>query len=235
MDDEPLAIEILEAYIARIPELELVAKCTDALEANLFLNKNKVDLMFLDIEMPALRGTDFLKSLENPPKVIFTTAYPEFAVQGFELNALDYLLKPVSFERFIKSVNKLLKIQDPNPESDPKRIAEHAPDFIFVKSDKRLVKLNFNEIQYVEGLKDYVIIKTDQAKIITLQTMKSLEEKLPAQQFIRVHRSYIVNLEKIHAVSAMGIEILEKGTIKTIPVGANYKEHLDTLIERKRL
>lgn len=235
VDDEPLAIEILEAYISRIPELELVARCTDALEANLFLNKNKVELMFLDIEMPGLRGTDFLKSLENPPKVIFTTAYPEFAVQGFELNALDYLLKPVSFERFLKSINKVLKTQDQSPDVDQKKSTESAPDFIFVKSDKRLVRLNFDEILYVEGLKDYVIIRTDQAKIITLQTMKSLEEKLPTDQFIRVHRSYIVNLDKIHAVSAMGIEMMEKGQIKTIPVGANYKEQLDSLIDSKRL
>ena len=169
VDDEPLAIEILEAYVSQIPQLHLVAKCSNALEANRVLQLEKIDLMFLDIEMPLLLGTDFLKSLQNPPKVIFTTAYPEFAVQGFELNALDYLLKPISMERFVKSINKLFE----KNEFDIKPEIEQNTEYIFVKADKRLIKVNFSEILYIEGLKDYVIIRTDQNKIITLQTMKS--------------------------------------------------------------
>ena len=151
-------------------------------------------------------GTDFLKSLQNPPKVIFTTAYPEFAVQGFELNALDYLLKPISMERFVKSINKLFE----KNEFDIKPEIEQNTEYIFVKADKRLIKVNFSEILYIEGLKDYVIIRTDQNKIITLQTMKSLEEKLPSTKFIRVHRSFIVNLNRINAIVGNAIEIIER-------------------------
>ena len=148
VDDEPLAIEILEAYVSQIPQLHLVAKCSNALEANRVLQLEKIDLMFLDIEMPLLLGTDFLKSLQNPPKVIFTTAYPEFAVQGFELNALDYLLKPISMERFVKSINKLFE----KNEFDIKPEIEQNTEYIFVKADKRLIKVNFSEILYIEGL-----------------------------------------------------------------------------------
>ena len=220
VDDEPLAIEILEAYVSQIPQLHLVAKCSNALEANRVLQLEKIDLMFLDIEMPLLLGTDFLKSLQNPPKVIFTTAYPEFAVQGFELNALDYLLKPISMERFVKSINKLF---------------EKNTEYIFVKADKRLIKVNFSEILYIEGLKDYVIIRTDQNKIITLQTMKSLEEKLPSTKFIRVHRSFIVNLNRINAIVGNAIEIIEKGQNKHIPIGNNYKEEIEKMIEKRKL
>ncbi|MBK9269972.1 MAG: response regulator transcription factor [Saprospiraceae bacterium] len=233
VDDEPLAVEILEAYVQKIPELELVATCNNAIEANQILAKHKIELMFLDIEMPVMRGTDFLKTLDDAPKVIFTTAYPEFAVEGFELNALDYLLKPISFERFVKSVNKAIKSFDQTTE--PAKVVEGKPEFIFVKADKRLVKVNFDEILFVEGLKDYVIIRTEQNKIITLQTMKSLEEKLPTQTFLRIHRSYIINLDRIHALATGSVEILEKGQIKNIPVGANYKEVLETIIHSKKL
>jgi len=233
VDDEPLAVEIIQAYVEKIPELELVATCTNAIEANQILGKTKIDLMFLDIEMPVMRGTDFLKTLDESPKVIFTTAYPEFAVEGFELNALDYLLKPISFERFVKSINKAIKSFD--LQSETAKVQDGKPEFIFVKADKRLVKVNFDEILYVEGLKDYVIIRTEQTKVITLQTMKSLEEKLPSNQFLRIHRSFIINLDRIHALATGSIEIMEKGQLKTIPVGANYKDILEQLIHSKRL
>lgn len=233
VDDEPLALEILESYISRIPELELISKCSNAIEANQCLSKNKIDLMFLDIEMPVMRGTDFVKTLDLPPKVIFTTAYPEFAVQGFELNAIDYLLKPISFERFVKSVNKATKLLDIQP--DVTKQIDSKPEFIFVKADKRLIKVNFNDIIYIEGLKDYVIIRTDSGKIITLQTMKSLEDKLPMENFMRIHRSYILNTDKIHSISGGAVEVLEKGQIKTLPIGANYKDLLDNMIDSKRL
>ena len=231
VDDEPLAIEILEAYVSQIPQLHLVAKCSNALEANRILQLEKIDLMFLDIEMPLLLGTEFLKSLQNPPKVIFTTAYPEFAVQGFELNAIDYLLKPISMERFVKSINKLFE----KNEFDLRPEIEKNTEYIFVKADKRFIKVNFSEILYIEGLKDYVIIRTDQNKIITLQTMKSLEEKLPASKFIRVHRSFIVNLNRINAIVGNAIEILEKGQNKHIPIGNNYKDEIEKMIEKRKL
>ena len=194
VDDEPLAIEILEAYIMKMPNMNLIAKCSNALEANEVLRTEDIDLMFLDIEMPMMLGTDFLKSLKDPPQIIFTTAYPEFAVQGFELNALDYLLKPISLDRFIKAVNKVVVRYEPSMSS---KEYSKSLDYIFVKADKKLVKINFSEIIYIEGLKDYVLIHTDQSRIITLQTMKSLEEKLPVELFIRAHRSYIVNLNRI--------------------------------------
>ncbi|MFN8280659.1 MAG: LytTR family DNA-binding domain-containing protein [Saprospiraceae bacterium] len=230
VDDEPLALDILESYISQLDQMHLVARCANAMEANRVLQNEQVELMFLDIEMPSLKGTDFLRSIAHPPAVIFTTAYPEFAVQGFELNALDYLLKPVSFERFVRSVNKyssahqITKIQSVNNQ-----------DFIFVKSDKKFVKLNFDEIIYIEGLKDYVIIYTPQSRIITLQTMKSLDEKLPKDIFLRAHRSFIVNFDQISAVQGNNIEVMIKGQSRVIPIGNNYKDEIETMIEKKKL
>lgn len=228
VDDEPLALEILESYIQQIKEIELVAKCSNAIVANNLLRDQKIDLIFLDIEMPVLRGTDFIKSLKDPPQVIFTTAYPEFAVEGFELNALDYLLKPISFERFLKAINKFKESR-----IEAKTINES--DFIFVKADKKLIKLNFSEIVYIEGLKDYVIIHTPTGRIITLQTMKSLEEKLNMENFVRIHRSYILNFDHINAIHGSEVEVLVKGQMKSIPIGNNYKEELETMIEKRKL
>ncbi len=231
VDDEPLALEILESYIGQLNELELVAKCNNALEANQYLSSNPVDLMFLDIEMPVLRGTEFVKLLSNPPALVFTTAYPEFAVQGFELNALDYLLKPISFDRFIKAVNKFTSLVASNKQAS----ANSNADFIFVKADKKLVKVNFNEIVYIEGLKDYVIIHTPLTRIVTLQTMKSLEEKLPQDIFIRAHRSFIVNLDQITTIQNSTIEVMTKGQIKEIPIGNNYKDEIESMVEKRKL
>lgn len=231
VDDEPLALEILESYIGQLNELELVAKCNNALEANQYLSSNPVDLMFLDIEMPVLRGTEFVKLLSNPPALVFTTAYPEFAVQGFELNALDYLLKPISFDRFIKAVNKFTSSVATNKQAS----ANSNADFIFVKADKKLVKVNFNEIVYIEGLKDYVIIHTPLTRIVTLQTMKSLEEKLPQDIFIRAHRSFIVNLDQITTIQNSTIEVMTKGQIKEIPIGNNYKDEIESIVEKRKL
>lgn len=232
VDDEPLAIEILEAYIMKMPNMNLIAKCSNALEANEVLRTEDIDLMFLDIEMPMMLGTDFLKSLKDPPQIIFTTAYPEFAVQGFELNALDYLLKPISLDRFIKAVNKVVVRYEPSMSS---KEYSKSLDYIFVKADKKLIKINFSEIIYIEGLKDYVLIHTDQSRIITLQTMKSLEEKLPMELFIRAHRSYIVNLNRIKAIIGNTIEVLEKDQIKQLPIGKNYKDEIEVMIEKKRI
>lgn len=230
VDDEPLALDILETYIGQVPDMELVGKCHNAIDANSILQKEKVDLLLLDIQMPQLSGIDFIRTVQNPPLLIFTTAYPEFAVQGFELNAVDYLLKPISFDRFLKAINKVSeKLQDPS------FLVESNADFIFVKSDKKLVKLFFNDILYIEGLKDYVIIHTDAGRIITLQTMKSLEEKLPNPVFLRCHRSFIVNINRLHAIAGQAIEIMEKGQLKFIPIGKNYSESVEQLIAAKRL
>jgi len=229
VDDEPLALDVLETYISQMPNIELVQRCKNAIEANEVLKNHHVDLMFLDIQMPQITGMEFLKSLENPPKVIFTTAYPDYAVEGFELNASDYLLKPISLDRFMKSVNRVSEELGGGAEE------ADGDDFFFVKADKKLIKVIFDDILYIEGLKDYVIIKRRDSRIVTLQTMKSLETKLPANIFKRVHRSYIVNLSKINAIVGNMVEITEKGEKKHIPIGKNYRETLLEIINDNRL
>ena len=234
VDDEPLALEVLETYVSQIPELKLVAKCNNALEANEALRNHQVDLMFLDIQMPQITGIEFLKSLERPPMAIFTTAYDNYAVEGFELNAVDYLMKPISLDRFMKAVNKARENHDRLNDSSGGG-QEDGAEFIFVKSDKKLVKLFYKDIIYIEGLKDYVIIRHETGRTITLQTMKSLEQKLPEAFFKRIHRSYIVNLKKINAVLGNMVEVTEKAQAKHIPVGKNYREELLKIINENRL
>jgi DNA-binding LytR/AlgR family response regulator len=185
--------------------------------------------------MPQLTGIDFLKTLTKPPLVIFTTAYDNYAIEGFELNALDYLLKPISLERFMKAVNKAmdqLELQRKDAAGSGEMEVE---DYIFVKADKKLVKINYNDILYIEGLKDYVIIRMNTSRVITLQTMKSLEEKLPQQMFKRIHRSYIINLNKIKAIIGNMVEVIEKNQPKHLPIGKNYREELLDIVNKNRL
>lgn len=240
VDDEPLALDVLETYLENMPDVNLVARCANALEANDVLKKEKVDLMFLDIQMPQLTGIDFVKTLSNPPQVIFTTAYANYALEGFELNAIDYLVKPISLERFMKAVNKAVD------QIELKRGASHGnasgssdqddkEDFIFVKADKKLVKIKYDDIIYIEGLKDYVIIRMENQRVITLQTMKSLEDKLPADLFRRIHRSYIVAVDKIDAVVGNMVEVMEKGQAKHLPIGKNYRDELLEIVNKNRL
>lgn len=232
VDDEPLAQDIIETYVNQLPNLELVAKCSDAIAANQVLQNNEVDLIFLDIQMPQLTGIEFMKSLSNPPLVVFTTAYSEYAVEGFEMDAVDYLLKPISIDRFMKAVNK---VEDRLKDKQGGANMSVNEDHFFVKADKKLVKVNFNDILYIEGLKDYVIIRQEEGRVITLQTMKSLESKLPANNFKRIHRSYIVNTTKINALVGNMVEIKEKGENKNIPVGKIYREELLAMINEKKL
>lgn len=235
VDDEPLAQDVLETYVRKFPDLNLVAKCDNAIEANQTLKEHQIDLMFLDIQMPQLSGTDFLRSLSNPPKVIFTTAYSNYALEGFELNAVDYLLKPISLDRFVKAVNKAVDQIQLERKDEPTTNEETEEDFIFVKSDKKLVKVKFDDIIYIEGLKDYVIIRMNDQRIITLQTMKSLEQKLPSHLFQRIHRSYIIGLDKIQAVVGNMVEVTEKGKEKHLPIGKNYREALLTIVNQNRI
>ncbi|MEM6379840.1 MAG: LytTR family DNA-binding domain-containing protein [Bacteroidota bacterium] len=237
VDDEPLAQDVLETYIEKIPALNLVRKCNNAFEANEALQQNDIDLMFLDIQMPQLTGTDFLRSLDNPPVVIFTTAYSNYAVDGFELNAIDYLLKPISSDRFLKAANKAIAQIElkRGSASAAAKGGEEEKDFIFVKADKKLVKVNFDDVVYIEGLKDYVIIRQENSRLVTLQTMKSLETKLPNHIFRRIHRSYIVNINRIDALVGNMVEVKEKGQAKHLPVGKNYREGLLALINENRL
>lgn len=242
VDDEPLAQDVLETYIERMPDVNLLKKCSNAFEANQILKEEKVDLMFLDIQMPQLTGMDFLRTLQNPPLVVFTTAYTEYAIEGFELDALDYLLKPISFDRFAKAVNRAkeqLNLQSGGGEASSSTSesseVEGEEDFIFVKADKKLIKVNYSDIIYIEGLKDYVIIRSEDSRVITLQTMKSLESRLPNKIFRRIHRSYIINMTKIEAVMGNMIEITEKGQKKHLPVGKNYRDGLQDLVNKNKL
>ncbi len=240
VDDEPLALDVIETYVSRMPNLELVARCNNAFEANEALKENDIDLMFLDIQMPQLTGIDFLKTLKTPPMVIFTTAYQQYAVEGFEMNAIDYLLKPISMDRFMKAVNKAseqydLHHQEAKNGVNTEGVAEAKPDYIFVKADKKLQRVKFSDILYIEGLKDYVIIRTETGRIISLQTMKSLEDKLPVAQFVRVHRSFIVGIDKIHAIVGNMVEVIEKGAAKHLPIGKNYRDELLEMIEKHKL
>lgn len=233
VDDEPLALDVLETYINQIPNIELVQRCTNAIEANEAIKTHDIDLMFLDIQMPQITGIDFLKSLQNPPKVIFTTAYPDYAVDGFELNASDYLLKPISLDRFMKSVNRVS--EEIELEQNESSGIGDSDEFFFVKADKKLIKVIYDDILYIEGLKDYVIIRMNSSRVITLQTMKSLEAKLPSALFQRIHRSFIINLNKINAIVGNMVEITEKGEKKHIPVGKNYRERLLEIVNENRL
>lgn len=232
VDDEPLAQEVIETYISKFPALNLVAKCGNAVEAFEALNSKSVDLMFLDIQMPQISGIDFLKTLSNPPQVIFTTAYSEYAMDGYELNVVDYLLKPISLDRFAKAVNKAISKGQQVQENEASAVTPtETADYIFVKADKKLIKIRFNEINYIEGLKDYVILHTPNGRIVTLQTMKSLEIKLPSDIFMRVHRSFIVNLGNISIIEGNTVQINKK----IIPIGKNYKDVLLKIINKNRL
>lgn len=235
VDDEPLALDVLETYIEKMPELKLVARCSSALEANEILRKKDVDLVFLDIQMPQITGIEFVRSLSDPPMIIFTTAYSDYALDGFELGAVDYLLKPISFERFMKSVNKAREQFDLRRHEHTGSSGSDTDEYFFVKADKKLVKVKFNDILYIEGLKDYVIIRLEEGRVITLQTMKSLEDKLPPGRFRRIHRSYIVSMDKIHAVVGNMIEVIEKGQAKHLPIGKNYRDELLELINQSRI
>ena len=236
VDDEPLALDVLETYIEKIPELNLVQRCDNALEANKVLKNHEIDLMFLDIQMPQLTGIDFLKTLSRPPLVVFTTAYANYAIEGFELNAVDYLLKPISLERFMKAVNKAIEQIDLQRKDSSAAVStEEGADFIFVKADKKLVKIRYADIIYIEGLKDYVIIRTETGRVITLQTMKSLEDKLPSNIFKRIHRSFIVGIDKINAVEGNMVEVVEKNQAKHLPIGKNYRDELLSIINKNRL
>ena len=236
VDDEPLALDVLETYIEQIGDLELVKRCGNAFEANEILKSEDIDLMFLDIQMPQLTGTEFVKTLHNPPLIIFTTAYPNYAIEGFELDAIDYLLKPISMERFMKAVNKALEqhkllttAQSDHPSSGSDS------DYIFVKADKKFIKVSYADITFIEGLKDYVIINTPNGRIVTLQTMKSLESKLPADQFMRIHRSYIVNVQNINAVVGNMVEVIERGKTRHLPIGKSYRDELLDIVHRNKL
>ena len=229
VDDEPLAIEIIESYVNRLDDLEIVATCTNALKAFEILQKEQVDLMFLDIQMPKLTGIDFIKTLKNPPKTILTTAYRDYALESYELDVVDYLLKPISFDRFLVALQKAYK----NDKSELNySTSDGGEEYIYLKADKKMVKVMLNDILYIESLKDYIRVKTADKDVITHQKISYLEEKLPDDLFIRIHRSFIVPLKKIESYSSSTIEVPGK----ELPIGRLYKNNvLDTLNAQNQL
>ena len=217
IDDEPLAQEVLENLISRFPALKLMGKCNNAIAAFEMLHNQSIDLMFLDIKMPGINGLDFISSLKQPPAVIFTTAFAEHAVQGFELDAVDYLLKPISHERFEKSIHKILKTFQPEVEIQK--------DYTYFKVSGRLIKVPHAELMYAQSVKDYIMLYTTTGNYLTHMTMKYLNELLPSPAFLRVHRSYLVNPSHISRFDKNTIQV---GT-EVIPVGENYRGNMEKI------
>lgn len=231
IDDEPLALQQVASYVSKIPYLELVAQCSSAFEAFEVLEEKSIDLMFVDINMPDLNGLEFVKSLEQKPLLIFTTAYSEYALEGFKVDALDYLLKPFSFSEFSKAAGKARTQHELiDKAKGAGENIESNDDFLFIKSEYKLVRINFDDIIYIEGMKEYVRIHlTGQKPVMTLLSMKSVEAKLPDKKFMRVHRSYIVNLEKVKTVERFRIVYDDK---TRIPVSDNYKENFQAFLDK---
>jgi DNA-binding LytR/AlgR family response regulator len=223
VDDEPLAREVIETYIKDFPLITLVRKCSNAIEALEALKQDNIQLIFLDINMPSLSGINMLKSMPSPPCVIFTTAYAQHALEGFELNAVDYLLKPFSFERFVQAVNKACRKIEVEAVASSLREENDERDYIVVKADKKLHKVNFEDIVYFNSIGDYLKIFMKKGKvIITNETLKSIEASLPANLFARIHKSYIVSVKSIQYIE--GNQVVIEDT--ALPIGLTYKEQL---------
>ena len=223
-DDEPIARKGLQSYVERIDFLELVGVCEDAIQLNNQLKSQQADLLFLDIEMPYMTGIELLNSLSNPPKVIITSAYAEYAIKGYDLEVSDYLLKPISFDRFLKAVNKvydqLISSQTPVVQ-----------DYLFVKTNLKLEKIRFNDMRFIEGVENYVAIYTSDGKIITHTTLRTILQKLPPERFVQVHKSYLVNIDKIDSIEG---NLLGIGKNK-IPLSRTYKEAALEIILKNKL
>jgi DNA-binding LytR/AlgR family response regulator len=228
IDDEPLAQRVIERYAEDLPFLEIVHRCENAMEALEVLKSGGIDLIFLDINMPKLTGIEFLRTLKHSPLVIITTAYAEYAVQGYELNVLDYLMKPFSFERFVKAVQKardILESRDgAGTEISHQKLSEG--DFVFIKSSKKTYRVNFTDILYIEALGDYVKVYTTDKMIISYHSMKNLEKVLPAKSFPRIHKSFIISISRVEVIEGNQVKIRDRW----IPIGTNYKTDFEKLI-----
>jgi two-component system, LytTR family, response regulator len=236
VDDEPLALHILEDYISKIPFLQLVKSTTNPIEALSLVQNGEADLVFLDVQMPELTGIQFLKISNGKVKVILTTAYSQYALEGYELDVVDYLLKPIAFDRFYKAAQKAQSVINPTtpanvPSNQDVPQKDLQNDFIFVKTEYKIQKVYLHDILFIEGLKDYISIYTPTERIITLQIMKKMEEALPEQHFVRVHKSYIVALNKIDSIERSRICIKDK----IIPVGDTYRDQFFKIIEAKNI
>lgn len=230
IDDEMPAREILKKYISSLDSFELSGTCDNAVEALSFLQNHTVDLMFIDIQMPKILGTDFIRTLKNPPRVIFTTAYRKFAVEGFELDAVDYLLKPISFERFLKAVNKVLQVNHHSINSDntsEENKRDQSNPFLYFRADRKMVKVFLNDILFVEGMKDYIKIVTESKPIISKHLISTLEGMLPKDEFIRIHRSFIAAINKIQSFNSDSVEIGKK----KLPIGRLFKHDVERTLK----
>ena len=231
IDDEPLALELVSGYIGKTPGLKLTGRFDNPLDASEFIIENNVELIFLDIRMPDLSGIEFIRTMEKGPKVIFTTAYEKYALEGYKLDVIDYLLKPFSYEEFLVAVNKARKLL--SLEQQAASGIEANNQFLFLKSDYKILRINFNDILYIEGLKDYVkvFIQNKPKPVLSLTSLKLLETKLPPEKFMRVHRSFIVNLEKIETIERSRIVFGNE----YIPVGDQYKEKFQEFLDKNFL
>ena len=233
VDDEPHAIEVIEKYLSNFSYMEIAGKCNDAMQAFQTLQQKPVDLMFLDIKMPGINGTDLLRSLKNPPRVIFTTAYSEYALEGFELNAVDYLLKPISFERFLRAMDKVHQLNDNRPgvQLTHETLPTNTEAFLYLKVDRKTIKLNINDVLWIESLRDYVKVVTADQVYISKQKISFLEEMLPERRFARIHRSFIVSINKIGAFYSGTVEV----DGHELPIGRNYKQDLQKRLRMENL
>lgn len=229
VDDEPVAREILESHLAKINMVHVVGSCKSALEAFNMINTKRVDLIFLDINMPEISGLSFAKSINKNIKIIFTTAYREYAVEGFDLQAVDYLLKPISFERLLQAINKYLDENMPVKTALTTEIIPERSDHIFVRSDRKMIKISFCDINYIESLSDYIKIHLTDKTVITREMISSIEAKLPQQDFLRIHRSFIVSLARIDSFTNEYVEINKK----EIPISRSYKKEVLQKLENK--
>ena len=229
IDDEPLAREGMKMNINEVPMLELVGEFDDAIKATQYLKENDVDLMFLDIEMPGISGLNFLRDLPNQPLVILATAYPQYAVEAYELDVVDYLVKPIKLDRFMKAVNKAEEILRMSKSTSMLEAIED--DFIFIKSDRKYVKINFDEIFFIEGLKDYVIIHTIHGKYMTAMNVKTIHNKLPEEIFIRTSKSYIINIAHIKEIDGNDVIIQDN----KIPIGRSYRDEFLEFVNKRLL
>jgi two-component system, LytTR family, response regulator LytT len=231
IDDEPLALKQIAGYIKATPFLDLVGLCESAIQAIKVLENTTVDLLFVDINMPDLSGIDFVKNLENPPKIVFVTAYSEYALEGFRVDAIDYLLKPISYSAFLKSANKV-KLWFDSQFKKPEEVKSNK-DFLFIKSEYKILRIDFNDIKYIEAMSEYIRIHLISAKpVMTQLSMKSIEEQLPSDRFMRVHRSYIINLSKISVIERNRI-VFDGSTY--IPVSEQYKLKFQSYIDKNFL
>jgi two-component system LytT family response regulator len=224
VDDKPLAIDILADYVRKTPFLELAASTTNPIEGLTIVREQKIGLVFLDIQMPELNGLNFIKIAGDQCKVILTTAYSEHALEGYEHDVVDYLLKPISFERFYKAAEKARRLLEGKPGAENDR--PKAPEYLFVKTEHRIQKINLDDILFIEGLQNYIDINTRDGHVLSLQPLKKMEEQLPAKDFVRVHRSFIIALKHINSIERSRIKIGDR----LIPVGENYREGFFRLI-----